>query len=266
MPDWAHLPLILKPDGHGKLSKRDGERLGFPVFTMDWTDPRTNETATGFKERGFMPEAFINMLAMLGWNDGTGKEMFSLNELINSFDVKRIHKGGAKFDYEKAKWYNHEWIKQSAAEVLLPYVTQLFEESNVQADTDKLLQAIDMVKERCTFVNDFLPQASFLFQFPTNIEIGTIQQKWDVAQHNFFTKLLQAFETYSSNWDAVNAEQIFKEVAAELSLKPAQLMLPLRIMLVGGKFGPGVFDIAAFIGKAETCIRINHSVSLLQQQ
>ena len=113
MPQWAHLPLILKPDGNGKLSKRDGDRLGFPVFAMDWTDPKTNETTIGFKERGFLPEAFVNLLAMLGWNDGTDREIFSLPELVEKFSMERVHKGGAKFDYEKAKWYNHEWIKES---------------------------------------------------------------------------------------------------------------------------------------------------------
>ena len=112
MPQWAHLPLILKPDGNGKLSKRDGERLGFPVFAMDWTDPKTNEKTTGFKEKGFLPEAFINMLALLGWNDGSEQEIFSMEELIEKFSMERVHKGGAKFNYEKAKWFNHEWIKK----------------------------------------------------------------------------------------------------------------------------------------------------------
>src|SRR6476660_5165488 len=112
MPQWAHLPLILKPDGNGKLSKRDAERLGFPIFAMNWTDPRTNEFTQGFREKGFLPEAFVNMLAMLGWNDGTDKEIFSLDELVQRFSIERVHKGGAKFDYEKAKWFNHEWIKQ----------------------------------------------------------------------------------------------------------------------------------------------------------
>ncbi|HVK47995.1 MAG TPA: glutamate--tRNA ligase, partial [Pseudobacter sp.] len=125
MPKWAHLPLILKPDGNGKLSKRDGDRLGFPVFAMNWLDPKSNELTKGFRELGFMPEAFINMLAMLGWNDGTDQEIFSVDELIQRFSIDRVHKGGAKFDFEKAKWFNHEWIKRSDASRLLPDVKQV---------------------------------------------------------------------------------------------------------------------------------------------
>jgi glutamyl-tRNA synthetase len=131
MPEWAHLPLILKPDGNGKLSKRDGDRLGFPVFAMDWTDPQTGETTTGFKERGFLPEAFVNLLVMLGWNDGTDNEIFTLDEMVEKFSMERVHKGGAKFDYEKAKWYNHEWIKKSGVSSLEPGVKRLFEERGI---------------------------------------------------------------------------------------------------------------------------------------
>jgi glutamyl-tRNA synthetase len=131
MPKWAHLPLILKPDGNGKLSKRDGDRLGFPVFAMDWTDPNTNEKTIGFKERGFIPEAFVNLLAMLGWNDGTDKELFTLEELITSFSLDRVHKGGAKFDYEKAKWFNQEWIKKMDNEALAVLVKPYLDASNI---------------------------------------------------------------------------------------------------------------------------------------
>ncbi|MFY7899734.1 MAG: glutamate--tRNA ligase, partial [Chitinophagaceae bacterium] len=151
MPQWAHLPLILKPDGNGKLSKRDGERLGFPVFAMDWKDPRTNEQTTGFRERGFLPEAFVNMLAALGWNDGSGQEIFSMEELIEKFTMERVHKGGAKFDFEKAKWYNHEWIKKHTATRFSKEVIDIFKQHNIEInDIAYLEKVIELVKDRCS--------------------------------------------------------------------------------------------------------------------
>ena len=164
MPDWAHLPLILKPDGQGKLSKRDGDRLGFPVFAMDWMDPKTGELTKGFKELGFLPEAFINMLALLGWNDGSGEEIFDRETLAERFTIERIHKGGAKFDFEKAKWFNQEWIRKSASEKLLPYVVNQLTKLTIEVDQEKLLPIITLVKDRCQLLNDFVPQIIYFFK------------------------------------------------------------------------------------------------------
>ena len=159
MPEWAHLPLILKPDGNGKLSKRDGERLGFPVFAMQWKDASGN-TIDGFKELGFLPEAFINMLALLGWNDGTEQEIFSLQELVDKFSMDRVHSHGAKFDFEKAKWFNHEWIKKSGVERLAPDVKEIFRKNNIAISHEKKFeQVIELVKDRCTLLTDFVEQA-----------------------------------------------------------------------------------------------------------
>jgi len=265
MPEWAHLPLILKPDGNGKLSKRDGDRLGFPVFAMDWTDPKTGETTIGFKERGFLPEAFVNLLAMLGWNDGTDNEIFSLPELVEKFSIARVHKGGAKFDYEKAKWYNHEWIRKSGVGSLELGVRAEFEKKGIFiADEDALLpKVIELVKDRCTLLPDFVQQGAFFFQAPATVEIDAIKPKWDDKKNLFFTELIRAYEL-SSTWEAHGLENEFKELAAANQLKPGELMLPFRIMLVGGKFGPGVFDIAALIGMYETVNRIKHTLGLLQ--
>ena len=264
MPQWAHLPLILKPDGNGKLSKRDGDRLGFPVFAMDWTDPKTNETTIGFKERGFLPEAFVNLLAMLGWNDGTDKEIFSLPELIEKFTMERVHKGGAKFDYEKAKWYNHEWIKLSEVSQLAVAVKQAFLDKQIAVTDEALLKkVIELVKDRCTLLADFVQQGSFFFQSPVSIDTDTIKPKWDEKKNMFFTELIRAYEL-STLWETADLEKEFKELAAANQLKTGELMLPFRIMLVGGKFGPGVFDIAATIGKQETIKRIAHTLQLLQ--
>ena len=264
MPQWAHLPLILKPDGNGKLSKRDGDRLGFPVFAMDWTDPKTNETTIGFKERGFLPEAFVNLLAMLGWNDGTDKEIFSLPELIEKFTMERVHKGGAKFDYEKAKWYNHEWIKLSEVSQLAVAVKQAFLDKQIAVTDEALLKkVIELVKDRCTLLADFVQQGSFFFQSPASIDTDAIKPKWDGKKNMFFTELIRAYEL-STLWESADLEKEFKELAAANQLKTGELMLPFRIMLVGGKFGPGVFDIAATIGKQETIKRIEHTLQLLQ--
>jgi glutamyl-tRNA synthetase len=265
MPEWAHLPLILKPDGNGKLSKRDGDRLGFPVFASDWTDPKTNETTTGFKQHGFLPEAFVNLLAMLGWNDGTDQEIFSMEELIERFSMDRVHKGGAKFDYEKAKWYNHEWIKKSSASDLKSYVSKIYIDKGIDVSNEALLlKMIDAVKDRCTLLNDFVQQGSFFFQMPESIDTAAIQPKWDDKKNQFFVELIRAYEL-SSVWETHDLETAFKELAAAHQLKPGELMLPLRIMLVGGKFGPGVFDIAAAIGKEASVHRIKLVTGILEQ-
>ncbi|RWZ88783.1 MAG: glutamate--tRNA ligase [Hydrotalea sp. AMD] len=264
MPQWAHLPLILKPDGNGKLSKRDGERLGFPVFAMDWTDPATGNTTTGFKERGFLPEAFVNMLAMLGWNDGSGQEIFSLQELIEKFSIERIHKGGAKFDYEKAKWFNHSWLQQLPVQQYADKVKPYFVKAGITiADDAYLHKVMELMKERCQVLPDFVEQSAFFFKHPEHIDTASIAGKWNSAKQQFFAELIRNLEL-ATIWNAENLEKDFKEMAAAHQLKPGELMLPLRIMLVGGKFGPHVFDIAAAIGREATIHRIKHTLQLMQ--
>jgi glutamyl-tRNA synthetase len=263
MPHWAHLPLILKPDGNGKLSKRDGERLGFPVFAMEWNDPK-NGLVKGFKELGFMHEAFINLLALLGWNDGTEQEIFSLEEMIEKFSMERVHAHGAKFDFEKAKWFNHEWIKRSDVERLKPDIIKIFEEHGVVADDEnKLNKIIDLVKDRCILLTDFWPQASFFFIAPMEVDTASIVPKWNENKTQFFVELIRTYSLLDS-WNLIDIEHSFKELAAASRIKPGELMLPFRVMLVGGKFGPGVFDIASVIGKEETKKRIEHTLSLLK--
>ncbi|MBS1667775.1 MAG: glutamate--tRNA ligase [Bacteroidetes bacterium] len=265
MPQWAHLPLILKPDGNGKLSKRDGDRLGFPVFAMDWKDPKTNELTTGFKERGFLPEAFINMLAVLGWNDGSEQELFTLDELTEKFSMERVHKGGAKFNYEKAKWFNHEWIKRSAVDDYKSMVKEMFSEKNIIiTDEEKLKRVLELVKDRCTLLPDFVQQSSFFFQTPENIDLSPIKPKWDDKKNQFFIELIRTYEL-TNQWQAEALENEFKEIAAASQIKPGDVLLPFRIMLVGGKFGPGVFDIAAILGKEETIHRIKQALGSINQ-
>jgi len=262
MPQWAHLPLILKPDGHGKLSKRDGDRLGFPVFAMDWYDPKTKETTKGFKEIGFLPEAFVNLLAMLGWNPGVEQEIFSLEEMVQAFSIDRVHKGGAKFDYEKAKWYNQQHIHRSSDEKLFPLVMPYLTEHGVRADDAYILKVIGLIKERCTLLPDFWEQGHFFFATPQITQLAAIQAKWDDNRKQFFSTWAEALNNLD-NWEHTVLEQHFNEHLTQHGLKKGDVLLPLRIMLVGGKYGPGVFVIAEMIGKTETIARIDLALGML---
>jgi glutamyl-tRNA synthetase len=265
MPMWAHLPLILKPDGHGKLSKRDGDKLGFPVFAMNWTDPKSGELTEGFRERGFLPEAFLNMLAVLGWNDGSEQEIFSLEELVAKFSIDRVHKGGAKFDFEKAKWFNHEWIKRSSNERLLPDVKAQFKSAGINTEDHRLLTVIGLVKERCILLPDFITQASFFFIRPSSYDMDALKGKWNDEKAQYFHELAGVLATHQ-NWDAITLETTFKELATLKNIKAGELLFLFRMMLVGGKFGPPVFDIATVLGKDETIERILQMTSRMDIQ
>jgi glutamyl-tRNA synthetase len=230
---------------------------------MNWTDPKTGELTHGFRERGFLPEAFVNMLALLGWNDGTEQEVFCLDELVAKFSMERVHKGGAKFDYEKAKWFNHEWIKRSTVDSLQSTVKKLLADADVEIkDDNKLKSVIELVKDRCTLLPDFVQQSSFFFQSPKEIDITAIKPKWNDHKQQFFVELIRAYQL-SITWQHDELENVFKEIAAASQLKSGELMLPFRIMLVGGKFGPGVFDVASLLGRDETINRIKHTLLLL---
>jgi len=263
MPQWAHLPLILKPDGNGKLSKRDGERLGFPVFAMKWNDPQKG-VVKGFKELGFLPEAFINMLALLGWNDGTEQEIFTLPEMVENFSMDRVHSHGAKFDFEKAKWFNHEWIKRSSIERLKPDVKKIFEEHGVAIGIEnKFEKIIELIKDRCTLLTDFWQQGSFFFKAPIEIDSAAILPKWDDNKSEYYTELINGYRTVEA-WEPAEIQQIFKGLAKAKQIKPGDLMFIYRIMLVGDHFGPGIFEISSVLGKEETIKRIEHTLSLLK--
>ncbi|HZY38771.1 MAG TPA: glutamate--tRNA ligase [Mucilaginibacter sp.] len=262
MPQWAHLPLILKPDGHGKLSKRDGARLGFPVYAMNWFDVKTGELTPGFRELGFLPEAFLNLLALLGWNDGTSQEIFTLDELIEKFTMDRISKAGAKFDFEKAKWFNAEWIKKSEAESLRSEVKSVLAEKGMEvADDDYLLKIIDKVKDRCVLLPDFYQQSAYFFEQPKEYDLPSVKPKWTDAKTDFFYELTGRLEVVDK-WEELELETVFKALAEEKSIKAGEVLLPFRIMLVGGKFGLHVFDIAALLGKQETISRIEAALSV----
>jgi glutamyl-tRNA synthetase len=262
MPQWAHLPLILKPDGNGKLSKRDGDRLGFPVFAMTWNDPRTGETTTGFRELGFLPQAFVNMLAMLGWNDGTEQEIFPMDELVKRFSIDRVHKGGAKFDFEKAKWFNNQYIQQTddatLAVLATPYIEDGLKAAKVPltiADPGFITRVVAIVKDRCTLLSDFWAQGHFFFVTPKHIDAAILKEKWSTQKHDFFADWARALASLPE-WTLSAIEASCNEYCQKHGLKKGEVMLPLRIMLVGGKYGPGVFIIAEMIGRDETVDRI----------
>ncbi|HNP54017.1 MAG TPA: glutamate--tRNA ligase family protein, partial [Ferruginibacter sp.] len=248
---------ILGPQG--KLSKRDGAKYGFPVFAMNWSDPKSGELTEGFKERGFLPEAFINLLAMIGWNDGTEKEMYSMEELIQSFSMDRVHKAGAKFDFEKARWYNQEWIKQSSNESLYQALKQYDPTLFAQETAEKVQTVIGLVKERCTLLADFHTQAGYFFTAPTVWDLEAVKPKWNDEKNNFFQELISRYQNITV-WDHLTLEQELKSLATERNLKPGDLLLPFRIMLVGGKFGPAVYLIAEQIGSTETIRRMKQAL------
>lgn len=254
MPQWAHLPLILGPNG--KLSKRDGAKYGFPVFAASWADAKSGEVTEGFREKGFLPEAFINMLAMLGWNDGTEQEIFSLEELIEKFSIEKVHKGGAKFDFEKAKWYNHEWIKKLPVSSYKEQVRKIFMEKGfVISDDSYFEKVLEIIKDRCTLLTDFWEHSFFFFKPPKEYDTAPIVAKWNEDKLAFFKTFSKSLHSVSE-WNAATLEILFKQLAETAGIKPGELQLPLRIMLVGGKFGPPVFNIAEILGKEETIERI----------
>lgn len=263
MPQWAHLPLILGPNG--KLSKRDGAKYGFPVFAANWQDPKSGDITEGFKEKGFLPEAFVNMLAMLGWNDGTEQEVFSTDELVQRFSIEKVHKGGAKFDYEKAKWFNHEWIKKLPSVRYKQQVKEFFSAKGIKIENDSYFEKIlDIVKDRCTLLSDFWEHSFFFFEAPKEFDTAPVLAKWNNTKRSFFETFAGSLKTVN-DWSAASVETLFRQLAEEAAIKPGELQLPLRIMLVGGKFGPPVFNIAEILGKNETINRIERALPAFPQ-
>ncbi|MCB0507645.1 MAG: glutamate--tRNA ligase [Chitinophagales bacterium] len=255
MPKFAHLPLLLKPDGNGKLSKRDGDRLGFPVFPLEWTDPKTNEISSGYKQQGYLPEAVINMLAFLGWNPGTEQEFFSEEELINAFSLEHIHKAGAKFDFEKAKWFNAEYIKLLSNEKLADLVKEKINNLFGQQDANYLANAMALIKERLTFLND-VEHFSYLFKSIEKYESSSIEKInkiKDALDIQKLENLLNALPTESSS-----IEIALKEFANQNQLKIGDFMKFLRVSLVGELSGPAIPDLILLLGKEETTKRIKN--------
>jgi glutamyl-tRNA synthetase len=264
-PHFAHLPLILKPDGNGKLSKRDGDRLGFPVFPLDWQDPTTGERSTGYRERGYYPEAFVNMLALLGWNPGTDQEIFSLEELTHLFDLDRVHKGGARFDPEKTKWFNQQYLRMRPDAELGEQLRSRLAERGITTTTEKATAAAALLKERATFAEDML-EGAYLFTSGSPLD-GNEATKEELKKR-WKPEAAVAIEEYANRlsalsvFDAPALEGTFNSVLREKGMKVGQVMPVYRLFVAGRTQGPGMFDVSALLGKDEVIARLNAGLEL----
>lgn len=262
MPQFAHLPLLLKPDGNGKLSKRDGDRLGFPVFPLNWVDPTSGEQSSGYRERGYYPDAFINMLALLGWNPGTQQEIFTLEELAQAFSLERVSKSGAKFDPEKTKWFNQQYLRaQSNEELAKAYLPELAAKG-FNPDMDTLARISGMAKERSTFVSDFWENSWFFFQAPDKYDETTVQKKWNADAAGLLTELAARFDAID-NFTHDNIHNAFNSFLEEKGLKIGAMLPLFRLSVTGLGQGPGMFDVAELLGKEETLSRVNRAIAVL---
>lgn len=271
MPQFAHLPLILKPVGKGKLSKRDGDKLGFPVFPLLWTDPATGEISSGYREDGYFPDAFINMLALLGWNPGTEQEIFSLEELTQSFGLERVGKSGSKFDPEKTKWFNHQYLVNRDNQMLasdfekeienrLSSINRELEGNKITFDRASLPTIVSLVKDRVNFVSEMWEQSSFFFVAPSDYDAKTVKKRWKEDTPQLMTDLKAVIETIE-DFSSENCEEIIKNWITENEHNMGAVMNAFRLSIVGAPKGPHMFDIIAIIGKEETLARLQHAIA-----
>ena len=262
MPEFAHLPLILKPDGKGKLSKRDGDKGGFPVFPLEWKDPRSGEISPGYREEGYFPEACVNILAFLGWNPGTEKELYSLEELVKDFDLEKVGKSGAKFDPDKARWYNHQILQQkSANDLALLFQPQLIDKG-ITIDNPYLERVIELVKERAHFVSELWEQSSFFFRAPESYDEQVVKKQWKEETPAWMLSLAEILE----NIEPFNASEIEEQVKSEIMAREwgmGKIMNAWRLLLVGTSKGPSLFEMADLLGKEEVLNRIHKGVKSL---
>ena len=259
-PTFAHLPLLLKPDGNGKLSKRDGDRLGFPVFPIDWTT-KEGELYSGYREKGYLPEAFINMLAFLGWNPGTEKEIFSLEELVEAFSLERVSKAGAKFDPEKTKWFQQQYLRSTSDSHLAEIIA---ESSEIDISREKLETICALMKERATFPKDIIEDGSYLISAPNSYDEKMISKKWKSNTHEIMSNWNMILDQLES-FDAVTIESSFKQFLSSNELGFGAVLLPFRILVTGVGAGPGMFDIAAYLGKDEVLSRMNNGLNYIAE-
>ena len=260
-PAFAHLPLILRPDGNGKLSKRDGDRLGFPVFPLEWKDPSSGEISSGYRENGYYPEAFINMLAFLGWNPGTEKELYSMDELIQDFTLERVGKSGAKFDADKTRWYNQQYLRMRSNDLLVEQVAPLLSAEGLAFEASQLPFFVEMMKERATFVPDML-EGRYLFERPSSYDEKTVSKKWKEGSADVMQALIDAFDKVDP-FTSEALHEAFNAFLAERELGMGAVLPVLRVLVTGKGMGPGMSDIMAFIGKDETLERLRVGIQAL---
>ena len=264
MPKFAHLPLILRPTGKGKLSKRDGDKMGFPVYPLAWQHPSKDESSTGYREMGFYPEAFVNLLAFLGWNPGTTQEIFSMDELVDAFSIDRIGKSGARFDWDKAQWFSQQYIKSKSGNELADEALKTLPTTYEDLDKDFLAAACDLMKERMTFINDIWNKGYFFFESPKEYDRKVVRTKWKPERVPLFHQLknqLAALEDFS----ATNIEMTVKAFMQEHGLGFGDVLQVFRVMMAGTKSGPPIFDMAALLGKAEVINRMDKSAAIFDE-
>lgn len=263
MPRFAHLPLLLKPEGKGKLSKRDGDRLGFPVFPLEWHDPKTGEVSSGYRESGYFPEAVINFLALLGWNPGTEQELFSLDELVSAFDITKCSKSGAKFDYQKGIWFNHEYILRKSDEEVARLFAPIVADNQVSESMARITKVVSLMKDRVNFVKELWPLCSFFFIAPTAYDEKTVKKRWKEYSAQQMTELMAVLEGID-DFGVENQEAVVMAWVEQKEYKLGDVMNAFRLALVGIGKGPGMFDISAFLGKEETLKRLKRAIEVLK--
>lgn len=260
MPQFAHLPLLLKPDGNGKLSKRDGDRLGFPVFPLEWKDPFSGEISSGYREKGYYPDAFINMLALLGWNPGTTQEIFSMDELVEAFSVERISKSGAKFDAAKTKWFNQQYLRaKDNSELAAAFQIEL-NEKGFSIDLNYVENVCALIKEKAQFSNEFWDLSSYFFVEPTEFDSEVIKKRWKDQSPDFiksFTTALANLEDFSHT----SIENLFKSTAETMGVSPGSVMQIFRVAISGVAAGPAVFEMVSLIGKEKVLVRLEKAIA-----
>ncbi len=262
MPHFAHLPLLLKPDGNGKLSKRDADRMGFPIFPMNWTDPKTGEVSIGFKESGYLPEAMINFLAFLGWNPGTAQEIFSMDELIQSFSIERVSKAGAKFDIQKAQWYNQQYLRAKSEDELMPYLLDALKHENISCSLETARKICSLMKERITFPQELWEHGKFFFRAPDTFEDGVVAKKWNSDAITVLTAYRDAVRI-ADTFNATSAKALLETVTASLNIGTGKILQALRLSITGMGGGPDLMMIMEIIGKEEVESRITHALETL---
>lgn len=263
MPRFSHLALLLKPEGNGKLSKRDGDRLGFPVFPLEWKDPKTGDVSRGYRESGYLPEAVVNFLALLGWNPGNDQDVMCMDELIRLFDIEKCSKAGAKFDYEKGKWFNHQYIQHADNEILAELFRPVLREHGVEAADEKVVRVIALVKERVNFVRELWDQGGFFFVAPTEYDEKTAKKRWKEDSATQLGELSSLLETLDVSFVAIEVEPIVKNWIEQGGYHLGNLMNVTRLALVGESKGPHIFDIMEVLGRDETVRRIRRAVEVL---
>ena len=262
MPTFAHLPLLLKPEGKGKLSKRDGDRLGFPVFPLEWHDPKTGDVSSGYRESGYFPEAVVNFLALLGWNPGTEQELFTLDELVEAFDIHKCSKAGARFDYQKGIWFNHEYMLKKSNEEVANLFAPIVANNGVDETMERITQVVAMMKDRVNFVKELWPLCSFFFIAPTEYDEKTVKKRWKADSAKVMGELADVLEGIE-DFSVEGQEPVVMKWVEEKGYKLGDVMNAFRLTLVGIGKGPGMFDISAFLGKEETLKRLRKAIEVL---